>query len=190
MTRPSLPSLQGYLDSSSLDPLATSLGDENVGPQTFDQSPHTRRPGSSPQKAMRIVEDISLSSPYRLKRRTSQALSPSPNKVSYQNLSPWKIRVTVEAEPEEMRIPNRQTTTKTLKVPLREDSPETGFVKGRGRGSRVGSFGTKRRSTPVRGARSTSRSRRQSVTDLDITVLGDDDDLNEWSPRKSKKRGR
>ena len=190
MTRPSSPKLQGYLDSSSLDPLATSLGDENVNPQAFDQSPPTRLPQSSPQKAMRIVEDISLSSPYGLKRRTSQALSSSPKKVSYQNLSPWKIKVTVEAEPEEMRIPNGRITTKTLKVPLREDSPETGFIRGRGRGSRVGSPGTKRRSTPVRAARSTSRSRRQSVTDLDITVLGDEDDLNEWSPRKSKKRGR
>src|SRR4051812_26194352 len=100
MTRPSSPNLQGYLDSSSLDPLAISLGDENVGLQTFDQSPHTRLPRSSPQKPIRIVEDISLSSPYGLKRRTSQTLSPSPSKVSYQNLSPWKIRVTVEAEPE------------------------------------------------------------------------------------------
>jgi hypothetical protein len=190
MTRPSSPNLQGYLDSSSLDPLATSLGDENVDPQAFDQSPPTRLPRSSPQRAMRIVEDISLSSPYGLKRRTSQPLSSASKKASYQNLSPWKIRVTVEAEPEEMRIPNGRTTARTVKVPLRKDSPDTGFVRGRGRGSGVGSSGTKRRSTPVRGARSTSRSRRQSVTNLDITVLGDEDDFNEWSPRKSKKRGR
>jgi hypothetical protein len=138
---------------------------------------------------MRIVEDISLSSTYGLKRRTSQALSSSPKKASYQNLSPWKIKVTVEAEPEEMGIPNGRITTKTLKVPLRENSPETGFAKGRGRESRIGPPGTKRRSTPVRATRSTSRSRRQSVTDLDITVLGDEDDLDEWSPRKSNKRG-
>jgi hypothetical protein len=190
MTRPSSPNLQGYLDSSSLDPLAISFGDENVDPQAFDQSLPTRLPRSSPQKAMRIVEDISLSSPHGLKRRTSQALSSLSKKVSYQNLSPWKIRVTVEAEPEEMRIPNDRTTARTSKVPLREDSPDTGVVRGRGRRSGVRSSGTKRRSTPVRGARSTSRSRRQSVTNLDITVLGDDDDLDEWSPRKSKKRGR
>jgi hypothetical protein len=95
----------------------------------------------------------------------------------------------VEAEPEEMGIPNTRTTTRTMKVPLREDSPSTDVVKSRGRKSQAGSSGTKRRSTPVRGARSTSRSRRQSVTDLDITVLGDEEDLNEWSPRKPNKKG-
>jgi hypothetical protein len=190
MTHPSSLRLHDYLDSSSLDPLATSIGDENVDPHSFAQSSPIRLPRSSPPKAMRVVEDFSFSSPHGANRRKSNAPNSSSRKVSYQNLSPWRIRVTVEAEPEEMGIPNGRTTTRTTKVPLREDSPSTEFVQGRGRRSQAGLSATKRRSTPVRGARSSSRSRRQSVTDLDLTVLGDEEDLNEWSPQKSKKKGR
>ena len=98
--------------------------------------------------------------------------------------------MTVEAEPEEEGIPNARTTTRTMKVPLREESPTTEAVKGRGRRSQAGSSGTKRRSTPVRGARSTSKGHRQSVTDLDIRVLGDEEDFNEWSPQKSRKKAK
>ena len=190
MPHPSSPRLLDYLDSSSLDPLATSIGDENVDPQAFPRSSPVRLPRSSPSKAMRIVEDISFSSPQRANRGKSNAPNSSSRKVSCQSLSPWRIRVTVEAEPEEMGMANGGTTTRTTKVPLREESPSTEPVKGRGRKSQPGSSGMKGRSTPVRGARSSSRSRRRSVTDLDITVLGDEEDLNEWSPQKSKKKGR
>lgn len=112
--------------------------------------------------------------------------SPS-RKVSYQSLSPWKIRVTVEAEPEE----RTRTATRTMKVALKEDLPSPESVKDRGHTPLAASSVAKRRSAPVRGTRrSSSRARRQSVTDLNIIVLGDDDDLNEWSPQNSKKRGR
>ena len=190
MPHPSSPRLHDYLDSSSLDPLATSIGDENVDPQTLTQSSPIKRPRSSPQKVMQIVEDISFSSPHGANRRRSREPNSLSRNVSYQNLSPWKIRVTVEAEPEEMGIGNSRNTTRTTKVPLREESLSTEFVNGRGRRSQAGLSGAKRHSTPVREARNFSKGRRQSVTDLDITVLGDDEDLNEWSPQKSKKKGR
>ena len=183
-------SSHSYLDSSSLDPLATSIGDGNVNPQTYAQSSPVRLPHSSPAKALRIVEDISFSSPHRANRRISNAPNSSSRKVSYQNLSPWKIRVTVEAEPEETEVSNVHNNTTTTRVPLKKDSPNMEFVKGRGRRSQTTSSGTKRRSTPAQGARNSSTSRRPSVTDLDITVLGDEEDLNEWSPQKSKKKGR
>jgi hypothetical protein len=186
MTHPSALRLHDYLDSSSLDPLVTLIGDDNVGRQPLAPFSPTGLPPSSPPKGMRLVEDFSLSSPHRANRRKSQAPNSPTRKVACQSLSPWKIRVTVEAEPEEVG----RTTTRTMKVPLKEHSPRTESVKARERRSQAGSSGAKRRSTPVRGARSGSRARRQSVTDLNITVLGDEEDRNEWSPQKSKKRGR
>ena len=123
------------------------------------------------------------------RRRSSEVEVPmSPSKmVTQQSLSPWRIRVTIEAEPEEEgeeTVPSgrTRTITKTMKVPLHDDSSPTKQTKGR---SSTGT--TSRRSTsPTRAM----RSRRQSVTDLDIVVLGDEAAEDEWSakPRSPRKR--
>ena len=187
MAHPSPFRMHDYLDSSSLDPLATSTGDGNVGPQPLAQISPTALPQSSPPKGMHLLEDFSLSSPHRANRRKPNVPNSPSRKVSYQSLSPWKIRVTVEAEPEE----RTRTATRTMKVALKEDLPSPESVKDSGHTPLAASSVAKRRSAPVRGTRrSSSRARRQSVTDFNIIVLGDDDDLNEWSPQNSKKRGR
>src|SRR5947207_3863350 len=99
MAHPSPLRLHDYLDSSSLDPLATWTGDGNVGPQPLAQIPPAALPRSSPQKGMHLVEDFSLSSPRGANRRQPNVPNSPLRKVSYQSLSPWKIRVTVEAAP-------------------------------------------------------------------------------------------
>ena len=84
-----------------------------------------------------------------------------------------------------------RSTSRTIMVPLRDVSSPTEERKrsNRGRGSQSATPKARRSATPVRKA-SRSRSRRQSVTDLNITVLGDEGDSNDWtrqrSPRKRK----
>lgn len=97
--------------------------------------------------------------------------------------------MTVEAEPEDADINKAETRTKTVKIPLRDvSSPvQNADGTGRGRNSQGGSVRAKRSGTPVRG-RNNSRSRRKSLTDLDITVLGDDSESDDWTRRKSPKK--
>lgn len=115
----------------------------------------------------------------------------SPSKaVTEQTLSPWKIRVTVEAEPEDGDAAP-QFSTRTYQVPLKPcSSPiESNAVRGRSKPAQSSPARKKRSATPVRGG----RGRRKSVTDLNIRVLGDEEDEDEWSPKKkapAKRRGR
>ena len=102
--------------------------------------------------------------------------------ITEQTLSPWKIRVTVEAEPE--NGPGQgHIRTRTYQIPLKPcSSPLEAITAGRGRVKKApqSSPARKKRSgTPVGG-----RNRRNSVTDLNITVLGDEEEADEWSPRK------
>ena len=179
------PVLRGYDDSSSLDPLATSIHDEHTSYGKRQSSP-TKQSSPCSLKSRRILEDIIVSSPQKTRKRNSFS---SPSKfISDQTLSPWRIRVTVEAEPENMSQGNGRTTTRTVTVPLRQESPlaEVSKRKGTPRTS-----DSKRRSASVRKARSSSRSRRQNLTDLDITVLGDEGNGNDWREEiPKKKRGR
>ncbi|KIV91715.1 hypothetical protein PV10_06228 [Exophiala mesophila] len=179
--------------SSSPDPLASSFHDDNESNIALSRSAPSNRPSSSPSKSSQKPIPIATSFDYN-------AIPSSPFRtVSEQNLSPWKIRVTVEAEPEEMEddmdgstsgmTGGTATMTRTMKIPLRQDSSPTSS---RGRASQnTSSDNTRRRTrrsaTPVRSARGSSRSRRQSVTDLDVRPLGDDADSDDWTKRTRRK---
>lgn len=169
---------------SSPDPLASSFNDEN---NTTDVTHGSLRSLSRKQPAAVT----------RNQGRNSRAASlehiPIPSSpfrtVSEQNLSPWKIRVTVEAEPEAMDSEERltRTMTRTMKVPLRQDSSPLGATSSaRGRKSQSSPSKTKRSSTPVRRQRGNSRTRRASVTDLDARPLGDDAESDDWTKQKKK----
>ena len=95
----------------------------------------------------------------------------------------------METEPEDMNTNAGMLPSRTIMVPLRDDSSPTEgrFQITRGRVSQPGTAKSKRSATPVR-RNGRSRSRRQSVTDLDITVLGDDGESNDWSKRKSPRK--
>ncbi|KAK5050026.1 hypothetical protein LTR84_004146 [Exophiala bonariae] len=170
-------------DLSSPDPLASPFNDDN------DRSHSAYRSRQSP------IRKQNATSTRDLRRNSSAAPSlehiaipSSPFRtVSEQNLSPWKIRVTVEAEPEDMDSegPRTRTMTQTMKIPLRQDSSPLGGAKSsRGRNSQPASAKSKRGSTPTRGQKSNSRSRRQSVTDLDARPLGDDAESDDWTKQK------
>lgn len=172
---PSLP-LHDYDDLSSPDPLATSLNDENAI-RSSPMKPISRSPSKSIQK-----------SPRRRSAQTSLIPTQSPSKtVSEQILSPWKIRVTVEAEPEDGDNDTR-ATVRTMKIPLRRDSSPLAMtsIEKRGRKTQGTTQKSRRSATPIRG-RSGSR-RRKSVTDLDLTVLGDEDESDDWTKSKATKK--
>ncbi|KIX01442.1 uncharacterized protein Z518_09168 [Rhinocladiella mackenziei CBS 650.93] len=175
---------------SSPDPLATSSSGENttghVAVTNRSQSPkkQTAPVNKSPKRASKSIS------------HDSAAISSSPFRaVSEQNLSPWKIRVTVEAEPDDSETgdASQTTMTRTMKIPLRPDSPRENNAKTstRGRKSQSAVTKNKRSATPVRGGTNRSRRRRPSVTDLDIRPLGDDEEEDDWlksqvSPRKRR----
>lgn len=169
---------------SSPDPLASSFNDEN---NTTSLTHGSRR---SPLRKQDAVVTRNLGRNSTTSSLEHIAIPSSPFRtVSEQNLSPWKIRVTVEAEHEDMDLegPMTRTMTRTMKVPLRQDSSPLGAaMSSRGRKSQPTSSKSKRSSTPVRGQKSNSRTRRASVTDLDIRPLGDDADSDDWTKQKKK----
>lgn len=101
--------------------------------------------------------------------------------------SPWKIKVTVEAEPEgndRAETGKRQIITRTMKVPLHDDtSPKRNFKKTTA--AKKAGDGDRALLSPR-----TTQSRRKSVTDLNMVVLGDDAEEDEWlaKPRSPRKR--
>ncbi|EXJ78054.1 hypothetical protein A1O3_09215 [Capronia epimyces CBS 606.96] len=178
--------------SSSPDPLATSIDDGMV----MGSVAATAGTRLSPFKrtGTRVIQ-----APRRASKTTHHEFGSIPSSpfraVSEQNTSPWKIRVTVETEHEESEMDNTATrrVTRTVMIPLRQDSSpadkEDGSV--RGRRSQTSPSKGKRSGTPVRGGRNGDRARRQSVTDLNVRPLGDDADEDDWlrqkrSPRKRK----
>ncbi|RMD41594.1 hypothetical protein DV735_g3530, partial [Chaetothyriales sp. CBS 134920] len=137
---------QGYDESSSLDPLTDAL-------DVYKSPAATRRLGSplkSPSRQGSVVHNISHKPPSRQgsvvhnthfssNRSNISIVANSPTKtVTEKTLSPWKVRVTVEAEPEDADARFTMASHVTT-----------------------------------------------SVTDLDIVVLGDDADSDEWSARKT-----
>ncbi|KAK5553068.1 hypothetical protein LTR46_008781 [Exophiala xenobiotica] len=178
--------LASYRDDelSSPDPLATSFTDEpkeNYVARSSRLSSPSKTSAASLKTTSRIPSATLTSSPFRT--------------VSEQNLSPWKIRVTVEAAPEDSELegPAQRIMARTIKIPLRTDSSPTNRPSSRGRAgtARTSSEKNKLSGTPVRGGRNGSRSRRQSVTDLNARPLGDDAEEDDWlkqkkSPRKKK----
>ncbi|KIW65797.1 hypothetical protein PV04_08020 [Phialophora macrospora] len=168
-------------DLSSPDPLATSLNDEHsigIG-ASGSRKPEPKRPSLATTKHLA-----------RHSKPSSQSMEAFPSSpfcaVSEQHLSPWKIRVTVEAEPEDADMEgNTRARTRTTKIPLQSDhSPK---CPARDRKSHAN---TKRGATPERKGRNSSRSRRQSVTDLDIIPLGDDSEGDDWLKQKKSPRKR
>ncbi|KPI35593.1 Vegetative incompatibility protein HET-E-1 [Cyphellophora attinorum] len=136
-----------------------------------------------------VLQERSTNSNLPTPTPPTHALLPSnsPMKaITEQTLSPWKIRVTVEAEPEnELASQGQgQVRTQTYTIPLKMDSSpaEAAAVRGRVKKAPAQSSPArkKRSGTPVR----TGKGRRKSVTDLGIVVLGDESEDNEWSPRK------
>lgn len=108
----------------------------------------------------------------------------SPKLSSEQGLSPWRVKVTIEAEPDDGN-PSSLTSMATRKVrrtmlvPLNDIST------------------SERPARPTKGSRksnrqsaSPARRRRQSVTDLDVVVLGDDGEENEWTAKPTSPRKR
>ena len=183
---PSLP-LNDYDESSSLDPLAPSDDERDVVATRRSSSPSKRLP-SSPLKPTRSTKKSNEQSTPTKQYTEYVSFNPSsPSRtVTEQTLSPWKIRVTVEAEPEDADADSR-TMTRTVKIPLRQCSSPSLQEKAGTRGRRVQSSPAKKKrsGTPVR-QRSGSRTRRQSLTDLDARPLGDDNDSDEWTGRQTR----
>lgn len=166
-----------YEDLSSPDPLASDLIDD----QPSQRSSRTRSAGTT------ITNRHRLPAPHH-KKSSSIDISPSKT-IAEQNLSPWRIRVTVEAEPgdEEMAqvVGGRtHTVTSTIKVPLRDEDASSSPTKGRkaASGIRRRGSGTRRSVSPAR--------KRHSVTDLGIVVLGDDEEEDEWRVKSRSPRRR
>ena len=135
----------------------------------------------APRRRSQGTANTAQRSPAVSRRTKSTEFELTPSKmIAEQNLSPWHIKVTVEAEPEDnngMHTQGKtQTVTRTMKILLYDaNSP------------------SKKKVTRSKAnlARTRSQSRRQSVTDLDIVVLGDDGEEDEWgvkpkSPRKKR----
>ncbi|KAF1952425.1 hypothetical protein CC80DRAFT_527752 [Byssothecium circinans] len=148
---------RNYLDSSP-DPLAGSM-DENRG---------------RVRKTRATKQPLTSSSPSKQNRRTSigelDVSSPSKSMVMSTprggGASPWRIRVTVQAEPgtddENMESPSikRITRTQTTTVPLKDpDASSPVKRRGRPRKSDAASAKTKRSGTPVKKTRAKSKKR-------------------------------
>ncbi|KAF1977614.1 hypothetical protein BU23DRAFT_587581 [Bimuria novae-zelandiae CBS 107.79] len=167
---------------SSPDPLAASFGEHPIrarqpaATRAPKQSPLT---SSSPSKQNRIpnMAEFELSSP------TKQMLLRTPRTGGQ---SPWRIKVTVQAEPgsesENLDSPIAQhfSNAKTTKVPLK-DADASSPVKRRGRPAKS-EASTKRNGTPVR-KRASSKARRSSVGDASAADVETD-----GTPKR--KRGR
>ncbi|KAF1833770.1 hypothetical protein BDW02DRAFT_639855 [Decorospora gaudefroyi] len=162
---------------SSPDPLAISMNDNNA----------------SSRRRFIAKEPLTASSPSKQNERleTSEMIFSSPSKSMIMSTpraggaSPWRIKVTVQAEPgsdeENTESPSvtRVTRTKTTTVPLKDHDAHTPAKRPRGR-PRKSDAGTpakpKRKGTPVkRAARSKSRDMNMrtgesSAADVDTDV--------------------
>jgi hypothetical protein len=182
------PSLQIGDDDpfSSPDPLALSVNDEN----SFPGSSPIKGASPSPRKNRRttVLEDITLSSPQKGRKRS---IRPSNSAVPYQSeqfLSPWKIRVTVEAEPEEPGFARMRSISKTTTVPLRDPASPTRDSAPRGRSnsaSRKSGSAIRARGSPARRGRKSVGADFSRLTDLDTTFL-DDHETTQSKPKRKQ----
>lgn len=173
------PTRVDYSEPSSPDPLADSLMEEYA---------------SQPSPWKSIVPKKNKGG--QRGRKSSDITIKSFEVIAEPGVSPWRIKVTVEAEQEgdidmESGTGRRQTVTRTMKIPLRDADSPTKKSRKTERAAK-----TDRDADNAPSARETRR-RRKSVTDLSTVVLGDDAEEDEWagaagSPRKeraSKSRG-
>jgi hypothetical protein len=174
--------LTSYNDStSSIDPLADS---NEFAPMT-SPSKVTQRATLKPASDRQSLKfhDLVLATPTRPPSRKGRS---SPPKPTSQAESPWRIRVTVEAEREDARDGeqglSRSTTTK---VPLKgEITADSAAKKGRGRLTKSGGsapVARKRSATPTR--KKASRTKSRSAAN---GTEGETDTENEDSVRRKR----
>jgi hypothetical protein len=170
---------------SSPDPLALSFNENNPKP-TRRATPRNPLVTTSPSKQNRqsSVSEFEFSSP-------SKAMVLNTPRMG--SASPWRIKVTVQAEPgsdEEIAqspTANRFTRTQTTTVPLKDPDASSPVKRGRGRprNSDVGATPkTKRAGTPAK-RMAASRSRDNSAGAVDANAA----DIDTDAPPK-RKRGR
>jgi hypothetical protein len=162
---------------SSPDPLALSL-DENTARPTRHAMPRKSFTSTSPGKRNRrsSVSEMAFSSPSK---------SMVVNTPRMGNASPWRIKVTVQAEPgsdENERSPSvkRFTKTTTTTIPLKDEDAPAPIKRGRGRPKKsdTGSAAKPKRSgTP------------KKATSRDVSIGAREADVDTDAPPK-KKRGR
>lgn len=183
-----MPSRHGSRSSdSSPDPLAMSIDEYDTKTIRTTKSRDAMATSSPSKQSRKIaIPDIELSSP---------AKSMIMNTPRMGGASPWRIKVTVQAEPEsnEENSPTIQrfTRTKTTTVPLKDPDVQTPAKRGRGR-PRKSDVGTatkpKRKGTPVKRA-PRSKSRDVSVGPDDSSAANIDTDeppkRRRGRPRKS-----
>ncbi|KAK6372534.1 hypothetical protein LTR64_004452 [Lithohypha guttulata] len=171
MTRDSVPTASEYTDLGSPDPLADSP------PEDSTVMTITR----SRSKSRTTADGEALYD----RRSKSAEVNLSPSKMVFeQNMSPLRIKVTVEAESEDAAGQNagsrrRQTITRTMKVPLKDASSPTKSDKSTTR-SRP------RKSSGSGGARGR---RRRSITNLDVDAVTNDANDEDWTAKLPRKRG-
>lgn len=175
--------------SSSPDPLALSTHEDTITSTRKSQhTPHARSRTSSPTKQNRrpIMQEFEISSPSK---------SMVMNTPRRGDASPWRIKVTVQAEPESdgentmSPMVKKVTRTKTTTVPLKDHDAPTPMRRGRGRPKKTDAAGstprkTKPKGTPLRKA-ARSKSRDISVGPAESSAADIDTDA-----QPKKKRGR
>jgi hypothetical protein len=175
--------------SSSPDPLALSTHENTITSTRKPQhTPRARSRTSSPTKQNRrpTMQEFELSSPVK---------SMVMNTPRTGGASPWRIKVTVQAEPESdgentmSPMMRKATRTKTTTVPLKDHDAPTPMRRGRGRPKKTDAAGstpakTKPKGTPVRRA-ARSRSRGTSAGPAGSSAADIDTDT-----QPKKKRGR
>jgi hypothetical protein len=172
---------------SSPDHLALSVNDEN----RFPTSSPIKGASPSPKKNRRtkVLEDITLSSPQKGRRRSMQASKSAVPYQSEQLLSPWKIRVTIEAEPEEPGFARMKSMSKTTTVPLCDPSspPRGSAPRGRSNStSRKSGVAIRAPGSPARRGRKTIGAEFSRLTDMDTSFL---DDPKKAQSKPKRKQG-
>ncbi|KAF2642507.1 hypothetical protein P280DRAFT_467850 [Massarina eburnea CBS 473.64] len=142
---------------SSPDPLAGPVQENNPRARKTTQAKKQPLASSSPSKQNRA--------------RSVEMMSPSKSLVMNTprgGVSPWRIKVTVQAEPESDDIEQsptvkRVTRTQTTTIPLKDADSSPMKRRGRPRKSDTASAKVKRTGTPVKRTRANSKSRDASV---------------------------
>lgn len=168
---------------SSPDPLATSLNDENSFPTSSLVKGATQ--SQRKHRSTKILEDITLSSPEKVRRRPGKPSKSLIPPRSERLPSPWKIRVTVEAEPDEAGFSKMGSISKAIMVPPNHPPSPTKVIGGQGRSnSGLRKLGGKRRtsSTSVSHCQQDGVDARR-LTDLDTGFL-DDDNMTRIKPKR------
>jgi hypothetical protein len=170
---------------SSPDPLAISINDENY----VAKSSPVKGPPPSPRKRRitQVLQDITTFSPQKPGTRSVQPSRSPTYFQSEQSLSPWKIRVTVEAEPEDGGYDRVKSTSKTTMMPLRDISSPTKEPRRRrtrDSSSRKSDSRAKAGGTPIRNGRRNTGANKSRLTDIDTSFLDGEEGMQTKPKRK------